>query len=55
MIRRLLAETHVDPWGLEGTGSNVPELGARMGHGDLAKIWVSIEIESYQASTIRVA
>jgi len=31
--RRLLAETHVDPWGLEGTGSNVPELGARMGHG----------------------
>ena len=31
--RRFLAESHVDPWGLEGTGANVPELGSKMGHG----------------------
>lgn len=35
--RRFLAEAHVDPWGLEGTGSNVQELGAKMGHGYLAE------------------
>lgn len=34
--RRFLAESHVDPWGLEGTGANVPELGSKMGHGPMA-------------------
>ena len=25
-------EAHVDPWGLEGSGAGLPELGAKMGH-----------------------
>ena len=28
----------MDPWGLEGTGSNVPELGSKMGHGEMAAV-----------------